>query len=1279
MKKICKVSVSLLLVALMCFSTLSPFAIALSGNVDNIDTTVNAPEHDISVMSFNILEYDTSNVGYAPPRTRAPYVIATIKKYMPDIVGIQEAADARALNDNLDWNNYIATELGKLGYGFRQLSQEPAHPSSQGGMTIGAGLMILYKTDRFELKDHGSDQYGEGANGVTGSYQGYSSNDKSRFFHWVKLWDKEKSTFVYTFNTHLSINPTSSNTTPSTSDSNILKQIGHHRRSQEIKEMIAYMEKVSTKYPCFATGDYNTHWNDSVKDSTTQNLLYGMTANNIIADSGLDAPIQITHSGRMSNIDHVFYNKTVSTALQVHHVFEDFGGNQPSDHKAVMSYFNYGTTQTFTAGNYDPITRTFTDNTEESTYSLPLEELPEYISYRIFDINGNEVAEPLNLTANVNRYSLRFYNESTTGSADKVFGETSLVIRTTAALPPSVTATNTENVYFANDAFHVLVKTGQTGTTLTVTGGRLQNMNGQNIVTNITSLPAAINNYRIKGNDGTVYPLYVYKPTLSAESGKHLYIDDDIGEATGTVAYSNEDGVLYLTAGTNGFGSLTAAAAVANTADGYTLHIAPGLYKENSVTFTKDVTLLGNNENVSPLSITDAVWSKAERREESEIRACLYFNRAGNISTVVKGLKFSGLLKQGPLNWPASNTAYTISFEIANNIFESSTTDMASHACIYLNTPSRKKGHIYDNYFFSPHESTTSIIRALHLRNSEDVVFEQNWCIGFTTTCLYVSSEVSNGSKEAGYGNFTAQYNRFENSVQIAYYVKNVTADTSAHAKFLYNDFIRCGYPNTHTMYVNLDEADKSPTTFKNVSLNVFGNRFIDCSRGLTITRTAHLQGDMRDMKMNIQQNRFVDCNEFRYINSLYFYCYGGKDKTQNVYSENWDCSHNYFSCDDVSGHDPKYFVNNKISSSVTSLNISKLCYPYYTNLDLSWLSDSSTAPKQSAPTLSNNRHEYDGHPHSLDINAGEDAVVSYSLDSATNRVYSLVRPTLTEPGTLTVFYQVERPGYQNYYGRGLITVTVPKRELVMENVTVPYDGKAHSLNPAYNALPGDKISYSYNGIPFDSMPTFMNAGSYAVTITVENEYADPKVATATATLTITAGEFTDVALEITDEINLIGNVEGATILYSVDGGASTAQKPTLTGNEQSISVTLSRPGYNDLTLIAFTDKENHPFTLSLVKTSENNQMVWSMALTADRQALLQNNITLLSYGFVTAETTDKLTDATPTAVRENETGILSFEERISFSAPADAPTMAYATYIKDGALFSVFSTIGAK
>ncbi len=1270
MKKAFKVSVSILMTLLLCFSSISPFAIALSGNVENIDTAVHEPENDISVMSFNILERNTGGTTYSAPHTRAPYVIATIKKYDPDIVGIQEAADATANNDNLDWNGYIATELGKLGYGYRQLSQESAKPSSQGGMTIGAGLMILYKTDRFELKDHDSVQYG-GSGGVTGSYQGYSHNDKSRFYHWVKLWDKEKQTYVYTFNTHLSINPSGIS---GASDA-IHKQIGHHRRTQEIKELITHMKRVSTKYPCFATGDYNTHWNDSVKDSTTQHLLYGMTDGDIFGDSGLDSPLQITHSSRMSNIDHVFYNKTVSTALQVHHIHDDFGGVQPSDHKAVVSYYNYGTTQTYTAGSYDPVTRTFTDTTDSDSYTLPLAELPEYVTYRVFDQNDREVSEPLTLTGKINRFTIRFYNESTTGSEDTVFGETNVVLHYTGALTPVLSAPTAQNTYFANNAYHILLKSGQSSITATLENGNFQNSKGQNIVGTFNSLTAPITTYQIKSSDGDIYPLYIYKETLTAESGKHLYIDDNIGDATGTVAFNNEDGTVYLTAGTNGFGTLPAAAAVANTADGYTLHVAPGIYKEDIVYFSKDVSILGNNADISPLNITDNVWTKStNRRTESVIQTTLCFNKSGDQITTVKGLHFKGLLKRSTLYYTGSNLSSTVTLDISQNIFETSSTDMGSSSCIYLYIGTQKKGRIYDNYMRSPDESTTSSIRILTMRNANGLVFEQNYCIGYTGVSFHSTSEIASNNTTGGYANLTVQYNRFESCNDIQNMIRNVKENTSAHYRYMYNDFVRCGYPNTHALYFSADEVAKSPTYYPNASITVFGNRFVDCSRGMTVSRSANYQSDIRDLTINVQQNRFIDCNQFRVINSLYLYLYNTSTTKKYLYSEKWDCSHNYFTCDEINSHDPVHFANGG-----TGVDISKIFYPYYTNADLTWLSDSTTVPRQTGITISDNRHDYDGQPHSLTISAGEGAVISYSLED--DGVYSAIKPTLTEPGNLTVYYQVERPGYQNFTGRALITVNVPKRTLSMANMTIPYDGQPHSLTPVYNEITGDRVSITYNGISFPTMPAFTNAGTYTVTFTVENDYVNPSVSTATATLTIVAGEITGVTLDVTDEIVLSGTAAGDTVLYSVNGGTPTATKPTLTGTEQSIAVTVSRTGYNDLTLIAIPDSGDHPFVLSLTKSVSGENILWNMSMTPDREALLTENITLLSYGYVTGESAEQIIagNGTKAPVKENETGVLSLPADLTFTAAAATPTAAYATYVKDGVLYTVYSTIGAE
>jgi len=93
----------------------------------------------------------------------------------------------------------------------------------------------------------------------------------------------------------------------------------------------------------------------------------------------------------------------------------------------------------------------------------------------------------------------------------------------------------------------------------------------------------------------------------------------------------------------------------------------------------------------------------------------------------------------------------------------------------------------------------------------------------------------------------------------------------------------------------------------------------------------------------------------------------------------------------------------------------------------------------------------------------------------------------------------------------------------------------------------------------------------------------------------------------------------------------------------------------------------------------EGELIQWKMSLLTDKEQLLSGNITLLSYGYTTADTAEGILNSGGTliALRENETGILNFENEISFFTPASVPTAAFVTFVKDGQCYTVYSAIG--
>ena len=270
-----------------------------------------------SCMSFNILERNTgAHTYYAHPEVRAPWIVETIKKYKPDLLGCQEVTNGTNGEEFYDMYTYLTNALTNEGYAFSGMMDSKGKAGSNMTATrysIGAGLVIFWKKDRFEMKDFGAQIY---------------SNSSVRHFQWVKLYDKQEDITILMTNTHLAADNPPRVSTDADFD-------------QQANELLRFWEKNCKKdMALYATGDYNRQPNTTAY----ANLLQGRYLNS--ADFALEADATAW-------IDHVFINGDVQECIKYHRCTETFEpkGVAPSsdpnnrnkeycasDHYAVISY-----------------------------------------------------------------------------------------------------------------------------------------------------------------------------------------------------------------------------------------------------------------------------------------------------------------------------------------------------------------------------------------------------------------------------------------------------------------------------------------------------------------------------------------------------------------------------------------------------------------------------------------------------------------------------------------------------------------------------------------------------------------------------------------------------------------------------------------------------------------------------------------------------------------------------------------------------------------------------
>ncbi len=280
-----------------------------------IDEDFDDRDYSTVCMSFNVLEWDTHYSGYSEPSVRAPWIVDTIDKYDPDLLGTQEVTKGGSSTGNFDMYQYLVDELTDE-YDFRSLMDEKSKPGSTvavNNLTIASGLLIFWKKDRFELKDSGAKVF---------------SNDSGRHFQWAKLYDKQEDLTIVMTNTHYSINPGTD------------VAAGDALRLQQSNELYSFWDKnCPDGVPMYGTGDYNHNTNTTAY----QSLNKGRFASTRDVSG---------KSNASSGVDYIYINGDVQSCyeyVRCNETYEPAGVAPadvnkrnvkycPSDHYAIVAY-----------------------------------------------------------------------------------------------------------------------------------------------------------------------------------------------------------------------------------------------------------------------------------------------------------------------------------------------------------------------------------------------------------------------------------------------------------------------------------------------------------------------------------------------------------------------------------------------------------------------------------------------------------------------------------------------------------------------------------------------------------------------------------------------------------------------------------------------------------------------------------------------------------------------------------------------------------------------------
>ncbi len=1162
---------------------------------------------DIKVMTYNILEYNNTDYyfqfGDNDYNKRFENVVTSITAYDADVVGIQEAASSQ-----FDWPGKLISRLGST-YGYIRLDKQSGGPSS---LNIARGLIIFYKKDRFTVQSNGCQQFN-----ITVSSGGYKRTDTSRWFQWAKLRDtKHNNQDFYFFNTHFAIGADISGS--SAANDLILEKMVRTEQARILSDKI---HSLSANLPFFSTGDYNCPLTTSESDQAaghSYDQLCRMNAapHTYIMSTMRFADLLIGHAG--SSVDHIYSHTSFVDVLKLVGVKESTKGITASDHFAYVAYCNYRANALVKNGKYDKVTGTHTDTSTTGSYTYSITR-DSRLTHKIYDAKGNLCSNTVELKNAANTFEIRFYIAATGALYDTIKS----TIRYTGADKPIVQVSGAVNHYFANGAYQVAVAKDTPSVALNFNRGTLYNDAACTVPQNgsIPNLPAGRTVLYLK-TDAEIFPVYIYKETFAASTDPmEFYVDDDIGNAVGIVAFWNGSGVCLIEGQVKGFDSLLDLRDEVNKSDGRTLNVAPGNYEGlGANTYNSSVTILGPNAGRSPhIRYVDNVWvyNEAGRLEEAVIHGDLRFATSGSSSIdriTVKGLKFVGESYWGPISIndvrrsdSISPQGFVTKLDISYNIFEGWGTQ-GNAAAVWANTRVQKTGIIEHNWFNCTKNTSFegTYTRAIFMRNINGLTIESNRFSNYEVV-FFVTSEITAGDTTPGHLNMTVSGNRFEYCDRLLNYVRNLYGGTTAHLKYLDNTFIRCGF-NSGALYLDLGETSAAcGNNYAKCSLDIIGNRFFGCGRSITLYRnhltddgSTGLTGDLSQMTVNLTQNVFYDPLErppgegFAGLSgaataSINF-CFVVKPTGAlgGALGSKWKLSHNYFYSGrlalDYSGtavNNPDLYCCNYYSkgsgNTGKSFSDSGKLAPYYTGWSNNTFTAISSGSIQSMNvTVTNYNGTYDGQPHTFTVNAPAGATVAYSTNAngGTGAAFQTTPVTRTAVGTTQVAYRVTCPGYTTVYGTASITIAKGAASTqVIADKTVTYQyGRQRQLDDFTNLRDGDVLTYTYNGTTYSEMPTFTEVGVYKVNIKVTNPYYNTYDKTATLTIkkasldyvTISGG-YEGVYNGVTRKVTVSGAPENVIPLYSLDGGEFTTQSPTFTNvtdGKHTVTVRLQNNNY---------------------------------------------------------------------------------------------------------------------
>lgn len=254
---------------------------------------VSSHGQSLKVMTYNI-RYDTEKDGVNAWSKRKQKVFDLIKKYNPDVLGVQEALHGQLQDITNSVDGYTFIGVGR-----------------DDGKEKGEYSAILFRTERFDVKDKGTFWLSE-----TPDVPGSKSWDAAitRLATWMKVYDKKSEREILIVNTHFD-------------------HIGVEARKNSAILIRKKIHEMRNGLPVILTGDFNcTRDQDPYKAliESGETMLLDPAPNN---PPGTFCSFEV-NSIDCNPIDYIFYTSELKASNYVV-VTDNDGKYYPSDHLPV--------------------------------------------------------------------------------------------------------------------------------------------------------------------------------------------------------------------------------------------------------------------------------------------------------------------------------------------------------------------------------------------------------------------------------------------------------------------------------------------------------------------------------------------------------------------------------------------------------------------------------------------------------------------------------------------------------------------------------------------------------------------------------------------------------------------------------------------------------------------------------------------------------------------------------------------------------------------------------